>query len=60
LRGGQGLPRAAPKIGSIRLDAFLFALPCPGLGQFQVVSVPYPFFVNGRKATYFRVKVLSR
>lgn len=29
-------------------------------GQFQVVSVPYPFFVNGRKATYFRVKVLSR
>jgi hypothetical protein len=28
-------------------------------GQFQVVSVPYPFFVNGRKATFFRVKVLS-
>jgi hypothetical protein len=24
-----------------------------------VVSVPYPFFVNGRKATFFRVKVLS-
>lgn len=28
-------------------------------GEFQVVSVPYPFFVNGRKATFFRVKVLS-
>jgi hypothetical protein len=27
-------------------------------GEFQVVSVPYPFFVNGRKATFFRVKVL--
>jgi hypothetical protein len=28
-------------------------------GQFQVVSVPYPFFVNGKKATFFRVRVLS-
>lgn len=28
-------------------------------GAFQVVSVPYPFFVNGRKATFFRVRVLS-
>lgn len=28
-------------------------------GEFQVVSVPYPFFVNGKKATFFRVKVLS-
>jgi len=25
----------------------------------QVVSVPYPFFVNGKKATYFRVRVQS-
>jgi hypothetical protein len=25
----------------------------------QAVSVPYPFFVNGRKATYFRVRVQS-
>ena len=29
-------------------------------GTIQVVSVPYPFFVNGKKATYFRVKVQSR
>jgi hypothetical protein len=29
-------------------------------GEFQVVSVPYPFFVNGRKATFFRVKVQSQ
>ena len=28
--------------------------------QVQAVSVPYPFFVNGKKATYFRVKVQSR
>jgi hypothetical protein len=28
-------------------------------GEIQAVSVPYPFFVNGRKATYFRVKVQS-
>ncbi len=28
-------------------------------GQVQAVSVPYPFFVNGKKATYFRVKVQS-
>ena len=26
-------------------------------GEIQVVSVPYPFFVNGKKATFFRVKV---
>lgn len=26
-------------------------------GEIQAVSVPYPFFVNGKKATYFRVKV---
>ena len=26
-------------------------------GEIQVVSVPYPFFVNGKKAAYFRVKV---
>jgi hypothetical protein len=26
-------------------------------GGIQAVSVPYPFFVNGKKATYFRVKV---
>jgi hypothetical protein len=25
----------------------------------QAVSVPYPFFVNGKKATYFRVRVRS-
>ena len=29
-------------------------------GVIQVVSVPYPFFVNGKKATYFRVRVQSR
>ncbi|NQW99382.1 hypothetical protein HQ447_01895 [bacterium] len=29
-------------------------------GEIQAVSVPYPFFVNGKKATYFRVKVQSR
>ena len=29
-------------------------------GEIQVVSVPYPFFVNGKKATYFRVKVQSQ
>jgi hypothetical protein len=29
-------------------------------GEIQVVSVPYPFFVNGKKAAYFRVKVQSR
>lgn len=29
-------------------------------GEIQVVSVPYPFFVNGRKANYFRVKVQSQ
>lgn len=28
-------------------------------GEIQVVSVPYPFFVNGKKATYFRVRVES-
>ena len=28
-------------------------------GEIQVVSVPYPFFVNGKKATFFRVKVQS-
>ena len=28
-------------------------------GTIQVVSVPYPFFVNGKKATFFRVKVQS-
>ena len=28
-------------------------------GEIQAVSVPYPFFVNGKKATYFRVKVQS-
>jgi hypothetical protein len=28
-------------------------------GVIQVVSVPYPFFVNGKKATYFRVRVRS-
>lgn len=28
-------------------------------GEIQAVSVPYPFFVNGRKASYFRVKVQS-
>jgi len=28
-------------------------------GEVQAVSVPYPFFVNGKKATYFRVKVQS-
>jgi hypothetical protein len=28
-------------------------------GVIQAVSVPYPFFVNGRKATYFRVRVQS-
>lgn len=28
-------------------------------GEIQVVSVPYPFFVNGKKASYFRVKVQS-
>lgn len=27
--------------------------------EMQAVSVPYPFFVNGRKATYFRVRVRS-
>lgn len=26
-------------------------------GTTQVVSVPYPFFVNGKKATFFRVRV---
>jgi hypothetical protein len=26
-------------------------------GEIQVVSVPYPFFVSGKKATFFRVKV---
>jgi hypothetical protein len=25
-----------------------------------VVSIPYPFFVNGKKAAYFRVKVQSK
>ena len=29
-------------------------------GEIQAVSVPYPFFVNGKKATYFRVKVQSK
>lgn len=29
-------------------------------GEFQVVAVPYPFFVNGKKAKYFRVKVQSQ
>ncbi len=29
-------------------------------GEFQVVAVPYPFFVNGKKATFFRVKVQSQ
>jgi len=29
-------------------------------GEIQVVSVPYPFFVNGKKATFFRVKVQSK
>jgi hypothetical protein len=29
-------------------------------GGIQAVSVPYPFFVNGKKATYFRVKVQSK
>lgn len=29
-------------------------------GEIQAVSVPYPFFVNGRKASYFRVKVQSK
>lgn len=29
-------------------------------GEIQAVSVPYPFFVNGKKASYFRVKVQSR
>ena len=28
-------------------------------GTIQVVSVPYPFLVNGKKATFFRVKVQS-
>lgn len=28
-------------------------------GEMQVVSVPYPFFVNGKKATFFRVKIQS-
>lgn len=28
-------------------------------GEIQAVSVPYPFFVNGKKASYFRVKVQS-
>ena len=28
-------------------------------GTIQVVSVPYPFFVNGKKAAYFRVVVQS-
>jgi hypothetical protein len=28
-------------------------------GEIEAVSVPYPFFVNGRKARYFRVKVQS-
>ena len=28
-------------------------------GEVQAVSVPYPFFVNGKKATFFRVKVQS-
>lgn len=28
-------------------------------GVFEVVSVPYPFFVNGRKARFFRVQVTS-
>lgn len=28
-------------------------------GEIQAVSVAYPFFVNGRKARYFRVKVQS-
>lgn len=27
--------------------------------EMQVVSVPYPFFVNGKKARFFRVKVTS-
>jgi hypothetical protein len=27
--------------------------------EIQVVSVPYPFFVNGRKANWFRVRVQS-
>jgi hypothetical protein len=27
--------------------------------QVQSVAVPYPFFVNGKKATYFRVRVQS-
>jgi hypothetical protein len=26
-------------------------------GEIQAVSVPYPFFVNGKKARFFRVKV---
>lgn len=29
-------------------------------GEIQAVSVPYPFFVNGKKASYFRVKVQSK
>lgn len=28
-------------------------------GEFQVVAVPYPLFVNGKQATFFRVKVFS-
>jgi hypothetical protein len=28
-------------------------------GTTQVVSVPYPFFVNGKKATFFRIRVRS-
>lgn len=28
-------------------------------GEIQAVSVPYPFFVNGKKARFFRVKVQS-
>jgi hypothetical protein len=28
-------------------------------GVIQAVSVPYPFFVNGKKATFFRVRVQS-
>jgi hypothetical protein len=29
-------------------------------GTIQVVYVPYLVFVNGRKATFFRVKVLTQ
>jgi len=31
-----------------------------GDSDIQAVSVPYPFFVNGKKATYFRVRVQSK